>query len=223
MARLEDQQVEELHDQLLRWGIAYDPLRDDLLDHLCCMVEYEMNQGQTFSEAVQEALVKFDIYQIQETQEITLHLLTQKQRIMKKVAAITGIIASALAIGGVLFKMMHWPGAEVMLVLGVSLLSVVVLPLMGLIEFKQSNVLRSQYTALIGYISGATLFLGTLFRIMHWPGSSVLIVSGFVVLTFIFIPLYTIKSYQNTDNKMLAIARSAIIISAIAILWGLFP
>ena len=42
---------------------------------------------------------------------------------------------------------------------------------------------------LIGLISTIFTFLGSFFKIMHWPGASVIIIMGALSLAFIFVPL----------------------------------
>ena len=43
---------------------------------------------------------------------------------------------------------------------------------------------------LIGLLSTAFTFLGSIFKIMHWPGASVMIIIGAFSFAFIFIPLF---------------------------------
>lgn len=141
---------------------------------------------------------------------------------MKKTAAILGLTASVLIVSGALFKSLHLLGASILLVIGMLLLSLLVLPLMGLADFSGKQSLKNRLTSLLGYLCGSLIFLGILFKLMFWAYAGALLIIGFILLTFVFIPLYTLKSYQNTENKLMAIARSSIIIAAIVLLWGLF-
>lgn len=47
---------------------------------------------------------------------------------MKKLVFITGALSFSLATLGVLFKIMHWPGASVILVVGIGLFAIVFVP-----------------------------------------------------------------------------------------------
>ena len=47
---------------------------------------------------------------------------------MKKLAYISGVITTMLALIGVLFKILYWPGANILLVLGMASLSLIFIP-----------------------------------------------------------------------------------------------
>ncbi len=47
---------------------------------------------------------------------------------MKKLAFITGALSFSLTPLGILFKLMHWPGAGVLLVVGIGLFAIVFVP-----------------------------------------------------------------------------------------------
>lgn len=47
---------------------------------------------------------------------------------MKKLAFITGALSFSLTLLGILFKLMHWPGAGVLLVVGIGLFAIVFVP-----------------------------------------------------------------------------------------------
>jgi hypothetical protein len=44
------------------------------------------------------------------------------------------------------------------------------------------------FTFTMGAISTSLITLGALFKIMHWPGTSILIVFGFGIFALLFIP-----------------------------------
>jgi hypothetical protein len=52
--------------------------------------------------------------------------LTQKQ--MKTLAFISGALSSCISIIGILFKIQHWPGANILLVLGLGTFSTIFIP-----------------------------------------------------------------------------------------------
>lgn len=47
---------------------------------------------------------------------------------MRKLAYTSGAISSSLALLGLLFKIQHWPGASIMLILGIGGLALVFIP-----------------------------------------------------------------------------------------------
>ena len=52
---------------------------------------------------------------------------------------------------------------------------------------------------LIGLISTIFTFLGSFFKIMHWPGASVIIIMGALSLAFIFVPLLIFIKFKEVS------------------------
>ena len=223
MATLSEQQIDKIFDLIVDNGVSYESLQVDLLDHVCCMVEQKMDEGKSFGDSLKLALQEFGYKHFSEIQEATIYLLTLKQRKMKKTTGIIGIISSLLVIGGVFFKIMHWPGAGILLVIGLVLIGVIVFPLMATLDINNASSIMKKVTASIGYLAAILLSLATLFKIMHWPGATIIYYSGLSLLVFVFIPLFTIKNYKTAENKIMAIAKSTLILAGVVIFLGLMP
>ena len=130
MSSLTDLQVELIRGNIRQNGIEMTDLEDDLLDHICCALEEELNVNSSFESAYSKikSLVCPNGYR--EIQEETTQLLTLKFNKMRKTMNILGIIGSALLLVGSIFKLQHWPGAGVSLVLGGAILVLGYLPFM---------------------------------------------------------------------------------------------
>ncbi|HRC90567.1 MAG TPA: hypothetical protein PK210_00565 [Bacteroidia bacterium] len=48
---------------------------------------------------------------------------------MRKISFVSGTVAGSLTVLGGLFKIMHWPGANIMLVLGLGTLAFIFIPI----------------------------------------------------------------------------------------------
>ncbi|MCC6818248.1 MAG: hypothetical protein IT245_05110 [Bacteroidia bacterium] len=59
---------------------------------------------------------------------------------MRKFTYLTGYLATTLCTTGILFKLMHWPGANIMILLGITLLNFVFLPLYFYKKYKEVHV-----------------------------------------------------------------------------------
>jgi hypothetical protein len=101
-----------------RADISYSHLKYDLIDHICCDLEKEMSEGLPFEKAYAMVKKRIGIRGLQQIQEDTLLLIDKKYRIMKNTMKTSGVIATILMAFGSLFKIEHWPGASIMLVLG---------------------------------------------------------------------------------------------------------
>lgn len=112
---------------------------------------------------------------------------------MKTVNSVLGAIISFFLLIGVTFKMMHWPGAGPLIVFSASLLSLYMIPVaIGNILQYKNNIFIGICNG-IGAFSGMILSIGLLFTIMHWPGSSVMMLMGLmfsIITIFFFMILY---------------------------------
>ncbi len=58
---------------------------------------------------------------------------------MKPGISILGYLAIALSTTGILFKLQHWPGAGILLILGIALLNFGFLPLLFLSKLRKTT------------------------------------------------------------------------------------
>lgn len=84
-------------------------------------------------------------------------------------------VAIAGHILGILFKVMHWPGANIIL-LSSGVLAIVTL---GALLVRKPGPLTVQVqlpAMLVGSVMAAVT--GGLFKVMHWPGANILLLLG---------------------------------------------
>jgi len=112
----------------------------------------------------------------------------------------TGKLILTLALiclcAGFFFKMMHWNGAMILLILGtISLIPVIIT--------KAGTMLKlypEQKSLIISGMVNFILFpLAILFKIAHWPGAIVVILTALINLSFLFLPLL-FKYFSNKSN-----------------------
>lgn len=87
-------------------------------------------------------------------------------------------IAIAGHILGILFKTLHWPGANVLLVSS-GILLVITLALL-LVRKRGPITVQLHFPALL-MGSLIAVVTGGLFKIMHWPGANMLLMTGLIV------------------------------------------
>lgn len=220
MASLSQSQVDQVYDVIVTQGVTYNSLQTDLLDHLCCMIEIKMDEGSEFKESLKSSMNEFGLNNLSEVQEATLYLLTLRTRKMKKVISVIAIIAALFVLTGIGFKMNHFPGANILFVIGVVVCAIAIFPAMAVFELKNTDNNVKRGTIISGYTAGTLLSIATLFKFMHWPGFYPLYYLGLGILVLIFFPLFTFKNYRTTENKLFAIAKSMLIIAGVAVIWA---
>ena len=135
---ISDQQIAFIENSLKLYGITSKELREDLLDHICTYIEH--HQGDDFETLYQEALQKFGGY----ANFQRLQLETNYQKYEKHLATFNrlkfsiGSIASLLLIVSLLFKMMHWPYANLMMILAALIFALVMIPIHFYVRYKKS-------------------------------------------------------------------------------------
>lgn len=132
-----DEQIDYIREDIKTRGITDAGLAESLVDHICCIIESQPVHN--FYAAYRQVIVLFTangLLKIQ--QEIDLINTNKKESIMKKSMYVMGYIALFLCTTGMLFKVQSWPGAAVMLVLGIVLLNVVVLPMFLLSRYRRA-------------------------------------------------------------------------------------
>jgi uncharacterized membrane protein (DUF106 family) len=186
--------------------ITFSHLRDDLIDHICCEVENIMQQGVDFQNAFVEIKKSFGVKDLQKVQEQTLLLIDKNYRIMKKTMKVSGVLSTSLLMFGSLFKINHWPGAGLILVLGFFILCFLFLPSAYYVMHGENKNQRMIFLYISAFLGSIGFFLGLLFKIMHWPGANILLICGLGVLGIIFLPallVYLLKTAKNQSEKII--------------------
>jgi hypothetical protein len=206
MRNLTDEQIDFIADDIRIRGVFTQSLQEDLLDHICCFIEEQPDDERPFAEIYRQALEAFGQQGLQGIQDETLFLINRPyQNAMKKFAYITGAIASISLVAGALFKIQHWPGANLMLLIGTLTLSMFFIPYFFYVNLKEQTEKKSKVVAALGLITALFLCAGALFKLLHWPGAT-LIIGGFGVFFLVFLPLYIMNGVRNPQTKVASIS-----------------
>lgn len=119
---------------------------------------------------------------------------------MKKTIYISGIILINLQLAGVIFKVNHWPGAGILLTLSIILMVFYFFPIALINSYKQHKNKSQLHLYLIAYLTIAFTSLGMLFKILHWPGASIMLFIGLPLPFVLFLPFY-MRYHNKTKAK----------------------
>lgn len=100
---------------------------------------------------------------------------------------LASVVGLCVALGG-LFKIMHWPGSNVLIVLGMSSACYVLIGfviyrciLLGKDKSKPAIYKVFGIVALVLFaMAGSMILVGAMFCIMHWPGGRINMIMGAV-------------------------------------------
>ena len=201
MPELSFQNIEDITLDIRRQEITFSHLADELIDHLCCDVENEMQHGIGFAEAYSRVKQRMGSRRIKEIQEETLYAVDSKYRKMKNTMKISGIAGTIMFGFATLFKIQHWPLAGVLMLLGAVTLALIFMPSAMVVLWKETHNRNRLFLFISGFVTGMLFIVGTLFKIQHWPvAGSILSLSVLTAICF-FIPSILFNRLADPDNK----------------------
>ncbi|MBI5008153.1 MAG: hypothetical protein HZB98_00530 [Bacteroidia bacterium] len=205
--------IDQIRNDIRNEEITFSHLLDDLIDHVCCDVEYEMRSGLDFHDAYRRVKQKIGSgRRIREIQEETLYAVDSKYRKMKNTMKISGIAGTLIFGCATLFKIQHWPGAGILLTLGALILAFVFMPSVTGVLWKETHNKKKLVLIISGFITAFLFISGTLFKIQHWPVAGILLLSAVISTLFVFLPALLsdrLKENGNPDKRSIYIIGTA--------------
>jgi len=216
---ISDTQIDYILDDISARGVGMVSLQQDLLDHICCVIEHNLEADGDFESFYQTTVSTFYKKELAEIEAETINLLTHKNYyVMKKIMLASGAFSVAMLTFGIFFKFMHWPGAAVCLLLGIFSLSFIFLPLMFTLKAKEQQSKNDKIIAGIGTFSAILISLGILFKIMHWPGANVMCSLALGIMLVVFLPVYFFSGVRNPQTKINTIVSSVLLFAGCALI-----
>jgi len=195
---LRDDQFEQV-SLLVNRSVSMHSLRVELLDHLCCHIEAQLDSGISFELAFKEAILQLSPEGLSAVEERTVFLLTfKKQLTMKKLLYSTGFLASLFTMTSFTFRTFHWPGGSAIMFMGnvFLLLSMIFILIIAIRNYSLITG-NARVRSLSGAIGGIVVAVGSMFKILHYPGANILFLIGTVILICVFLPILFFQLYKN--------------------------
>ncbi len=211
---LNEKQIDFILDDIRRNGVELEDLQSNLLDHICCIIEQELEENGDFEQFYFSTIKKFYKNELREIEEETISLLTFKNYyVMKKTMLVSGVVAASFLTLGIILKFLHMPGAAVGIVLGIGGMSFVFLPLLFLLKIKEQKETKNKVLIGLGTFAGILMALGILFKIMFWPGANMMALTSLLILLFVFLPVYFFTGFRNPETKVNTVVSSILILT----------
>ncbi|MEI6049466.1 MAG: hypothetical protein WCS03_11255 [Bacteroidota bacterium] len=212
MPELTLRHIDQISNDIGRQEITFSHLLEDLIDHVCCDVEYEMQEGLTFNDAYKKVKQKIGSRGLKEIQEETLYAVDTNYRYMKNTMKISGVAGTIMLGLAATFKIQHWPGAGILITLGALLLAFVFLPSALGVLWKETHSRKRLALFISAFIAGVFLIFGTLFKIQHWPGAGLVLSLAALSGILFFIPSLLLSKLTDQEKKA---KRAAYILGAV--------
>ncbi|PZF71368.1 hypothetical protein [Taibaiella soli] len=215
---LSDQQIDYILDDISARGVKMEGLQQDLLDHVCCIIEQNLEANGDFEQFYQTAIQKFYKTELSEIERETILLLTFKNYYaMRKTMFITGAISAVAFILGSVLKIMHSPGAGLLLLLGFITISFLFLPLLFIIKSRETTNSRDKLILATGTVSAIMYCLSMLFLVNHWPGAHNIWMATLSITAFVFLPSYFFTGIRKEETRVNTMVSSVLIVAVIGI------
>lgn len=223
MSLLNDEQTALIAGLISAGGVEQESLFIDLNDHLCTDVEDAMAKGAAFETALLNAYTKFGVSGLRTVQSETYSIVTPNLLVMKTITFIVGALSALFLFFGMFFKIMHWPFASLLIVLGAGNMISLFLPLLLVHNLRGASTWGERIFHITGYFGVAVLATGVLFKIMHWPMATPIVNAGSALLLFVYLPLYFYRRYQKSVNKAVTAAAFLVSFTSILLVLALLP
>lgn len=202
---LADEQIKFIRSEVSKCNITLPNLEEELIDHICCMVEEKLAEGYSFDEAYRKVKLNVGIDSLKDIEIRTIILIDKKIQAMKTTLKITGISGLITLIIGSTFKIMHWPGGGMLIFIGFLVFALGYVPFL-ILTIKRENILKNkQYLAYTGIIAAFTVLVTILFTIMHWPLQQYLVYISWIAILLFLILLFN-HSKRSDENQVLSLS-----------------
>ena len=213
MYQLTDKQIDFILDDIRARGVKLDSLQQSLLDHVCCIIEQNLEANGDFESYYRNTIQLFYKKELAEIEEETLLLLQFKHYYtMKRIMLISGSLGVAGFIIGSFLKIMHWPGAAVIFFAAVLLISLVFLPLVFVLKVKEEKSPQIQFTLAAGTLVAILYCLSALFKIMYWPYANMMWYTSLAIALLVFIPGFLFSGLRNPETKVNSLVVSILLV-----------
>lgn len=199
--KLTPEQIAHIQAVISESKLTIQTLKDDLVDHLCCVVEYHVMNGKKFDTSLQEAINELAPEGLEEIEHQTLFLLNStKIMYMKKITYVVGL-ASAISMSmGLAMKYFHLAGAQELTIAGFLTFVLAFVPLATVDRFKAQMQIpfSDRLRIIMGIISIAIMCLGVLMKIFHMEGANLSVLAGAILFSFGFLPALFFNLYKKS-------------------------
>lgn len=118
---------------------------------------------------------------------------------MKQKMYILGVFTVLIISSGTIFKVNHWPLAGFMLVTGLLTLVLIFLPLALINHYKAVGKRENFLLHIVTWLTCFVVFIGILFKIMHWPFANTILTIALIFPYVVFLPVFLVYTSKNKN------------------------
>ncbi|AXT61310.1 hypothetical protein D1816_13460 [Aquimarina sp. AD10] len=199
--KLTVEQEEKISQYVFDQGLKIPSLSDDVIDHLCCVIESELGKEKSFDELLSNAITDIAPNGLADLENKTIFLLNSKRiLLMKKFMYLIGFIGSVTLTAGITFKLLSYPGANVLFIIGFLTFLLVFMPLYAIDRYKVaiSKTISERLKVILGLTAAIITGLSGLFKLMHLQGTQILLLAGAFIFAVGYLPFFFFTMYKKS-------------------------
>jgi hypothetical protein len=140
---------------------------------------------------------------------------------MKQKIYILGLATAIIVFLGTLFKVNHWPGAAILLVVGITILVFVFMPLALVSSYKAEGNNGKRLLYIVTWLTTFIVFAAMLFKIQHWAGAGLLLLVSIPFPFVVFLPVFLRSRPGNTNENIYSTVSVLFLLMIISCFTGL--
>jgi uncharacterized membrane protein len=176
-------------------------LKNNLIDHLFCVIEIQLEKGSSFNIAFDRALNQLAPNGLEEIEKETIYLLNYNRIIiMKQFMYFVGFLGALALTAGITFKLLSLPFGYELFATGFLILFLIFIPLYSFDRYKITIAknLSQRIKIILGVIASLITGLAGLFKVLHLQGADLLLMLGAFIFTVGFLPFLFFTMYKKS-------------------------
>lgn len=200
MNTITEENIDFIYRDVQVKGITLEGLLDEMVDHICCSIEPDINEGVLFKIAYKNLMDTVESSTFKNVQHQTLLSTNLKFQNMKKLMVVLGSLSALFLSAGSILKLFNLTPASLLLLLGATIAVLGFFPLFFYTSYKEQVDKKNVLLSVTGYFTISFLIIGVLFKVQHWPGAAISLLIGQFLLILLFLPLYLVNAYKKASE-----------------------
>jgi hypothetical protein len=222
MAIIKDEHIDFILNDISNRGVVISDLKENILDHVCCIIEKEMPVDADFHAFYEEVIPRFFNNDLKEIQKETDYLLSSRYiDVLTIVLKISGFSSVVVLMLGMYYKLNHLQGTGLLLLIGVVLFSLIFLPVLILLKLKDKDLKTNKLIVIVGFLLAFMASVSCLFKIMQWPWATLMREISTIVFLVLFVPLYYFSTSNSPEKKLTGLINTIIMLVIGLLLFGM--
>jgi len=118
---------------------------------------------------------------------------------MKQKLYILGFITALIVFTGTIFKLNHFPGAGILITIGLVTFVLIFIPAALINHYKYAGNKQNLSLHIITWLTCFIIFTSMLFKIMHWPGAGLMLIIALPIPYIVFLPVFLVTTSRNKN------------------------